>query len=60
MTQQKGVTLIEVMLVLAIASLLILLGIRQYQSYKGDINIKQFNYDIDKIFKAMKEFYSTN
>lgn len=58
--QHAGLTLIEVMLVLAIAASFIILGLRQYQIWKADSDIRQLRYHVDSLFDAMSGFYKSN
>jgi len=55
--RHTGLTLLETMLVLAIASLLILLGLRQYQTYLLDAQIQQVKANVDTIMQGMLFFY---
>lgn len=55
-----GVTLLEAMLVLAIASTIILLGIRQYSSYQLDRDAFALKYNVDVLFQAMRNYYYAN
>lgn len=55
-----GITLIEVMLVMVIASTLILMGIRMYTQYQRDAEIIEMKYNIDALFQAMSKYYYAN
>ena len=59
-SQAAGITIFEVLLVLVIASLFIVMGLKQYQSYKFDANINQLEYNIDQLFGAMAGYYRAN
>lgn len=60
MNTSKGLTLLEVMLVLAIASVILILGMSQYQSLQIDQNIKQANYNVDYLFQGLRNYYYAN
>lgn len=53
----SGMTLIEVILVLAIAASLILAGLRMYQSSKTDNDYLILRSNVDFLFQAMKGYY---
>ncbi len=52
-----GMTLLEVMLVFAIAAALILAGLRVYQSSERDKNYLILRSNVDFLFQAMKQYY---
>lgn len=54
---QRGMTLIEIMLVLAIASSLLIMGIRQYQSFQMQQQFQQVAYNVDLIFQGLSHYY---
>lgn len=56
---QKGMTLLEVILVLAIASTFVAMGFRVYQGFNADRNLQQINYNVDVLFQGLKAFYSS-
>lgn len=58
--RQKGVTLLEIMLVLAIGSSLILLGVRQYQQYRQEQYPQELKLKIDQLFQAAAAYYHAN
>jgi prepilin-type N-terminal cleavage/methylation domain-containing protein len=58
--KQSGFTLLESMLVLAIASSILLLSVRQYQSYKIDSDVNQVLYNVDQLFQAASYYYQAN
>jgi Tfp pilus assembly protein PilE len=60
MKKYAGVTLLEMMLVLAIAAALLAFGLNQFQQYSRDATVKQLQYNVDKIFVAMSQFYQAN
>lgn len=57
---QTGVTLLEALLVLVIASSLVYLALKQYEVFKtaGDVQALQAN--VDDLFQAMSQFYKAN
>jgi len=56
----RGMTLPEVLLVLAIAGTIMVFGIRQYVSFKSDADVQQLQANIDQLFQAMTAFYIAN
>ena len=56
----QGVTLLEILLVLAIAAAIILFAIRQYTRYERERNIQLLAYHIDTVFRAMRDYYYVN
>jgi type II secretory pathway pseudopilin PulG len=60
MQAQQGLTIIEILLVLVIASTLILMGLRQYQSYRFDADVAQLKYNVDTLFQSMLSYFRAN
>lgn len=58
--QERGVTILEIILVLAISSAILLLSVKQYQSYKVDSDVNQVLYNVDQIFQAASYYYQAN
>lgn len=56
----KGVTLLEILLVLAIAASIIVLGIQQYASYQSYRDGEALKYNVDVLFQAATNFYRAN
>ncbi len=54
---QQGLSLLETMLVLAIAALLVVLSIRQYQAWQADLAVEQVKANVNAIFNAMTYYY---
>ena len=54
---QIGLSLIEVMLVLAVAASMLVFGIRQYQQFKLQQDIRQVQQTIDSLFVALGHYY---
>ena len=55
-----GITLLEVLLVLAISGSAFILGLRMYYTFKTDQDVMQVQANVDAIFKAMSDFYRSN
>lgn len=58
--KHAGVTLIEIILVIVIGAAIIILGMRQYQSFRIDADVQQLKYNVDMIFQAMADYYQAN
>ena len=58
--QHAGATLIEIILVIVIASAIIYLSIQQYLSFRRDADAAQVQSNVNAIFQAMTAFYRTN
>lgn len=58
--QQVGMSLVEVLLVLAVATASLLAGVRQYQLYLRDVEYRQVQQNVDNIFQALGQFYMQN
>lgn len=58
--QQRGITLLETMLVSVIASAILILSYQQYRSYKLDSDINQVKYNVDQLFQAASYYYQAN
>jgi len=56
----KGITLLEAMLALAIATAIILLGLKNYFQYKRDRDAFALKYNVDMLFQAMRNYYYAN
>lgn len=55
-----GFTLLEIMLVLVIAASLLMLGYKFYLSIKSDADVRQIQYNVDRVFAAASEYYQAN
>lgn len=55
--RESGLSLLELLLVLAIAGVLIVMGIRQYQILKIDADSRQVQANVDTLFQAAVKFY---
>ncbi len=60
MKRYLGITLIEVILVLVVASAIIAMSIRFYTYLKSDSDVMQVRANVDAIFVAMKDYYHVN
>lgn len=58
--KHTGITIFEMLLVLAIAMSILLLSIKQYQSYKIDSDVSQVRYNVDQLFQAASYYYQGN
>lgn len=58
--KQKGVTLIEILLALAIAAGMAVIGIRQYQTFKADSDIQVAQANLDQLFLALSQYYKAH
>lgn len=58
--RQRGVSLLELMLALAVASLLIVLGLRMYQSFTVDQEAMQLQANVNTLFLAAGNYYRAN
>lgn len=58
--KNKGVTLIEVLLVLAVAASILILSVKQYQSMSLDANVQQVQANVDTLFQSMSYYYKAN
>lgn len=56
----NGITLLEAMLALGIATTIVLLGIKNYTQYKRDRDAFALKYNVDMIFQAMRNYYYAN
>lgn len=56
----QGVTLLEILLVLAISSAIILFGIQQYTSYQSNIYQDQLRHNVDSLFQGLANYYRAN
>lgn len=55
--KQIGVTLLEVMLVLAIGASLLVFAISQYKQFKDQQDVRQLQLNLDKLFSALSHYY---
>jgi prepilin-type N-terminal cleavage/methylation domain-containing protein len=57
---QRGVTLLEIMLVLVIGAMLLIFGLRQYQMYREDADARLLMNNINALMLATARFYQAN
>jgi len=60
MKKQSGMTLLEIMLVLAIIASIIVLSFTQYQSLKIDQNAQQLLANVEYLIQGAKSYYQAN
>jgi|GEM_PF-2384946 len=56
----RGVTLLEIMLVLVIAASFILLGLQTFRQFSLQGNINKASYNVNVLFKALRGYYLSN
>lgn len=54
----QGATLLEMLLVTAIGVSLLVVGMRQYQTFKLDVDIQQLQSNVNVLFQAMARYYT--
>tara|TARA_R110000868_G_scaffold108769_3_gene296632 strand:+ start:1840 stop:2658 length:819 start_codon:yes stop_codon:yes gene_type:complete len=59
-TKMTGVTMLEVLLVLAIGSAMIIAALRLNQTFKREAEISTLRFNVDQIFQAAAGFYQAN
>ncbi len=57
---QKGITLLEFMLVMAIGTSMILLSLKMYESYKLEQSFDTLQGNVDILFQALGKYYKAN
>lgn len=55
-----GITLLEIMLVLAIAMSLLMLGLRLYNQFQYELKIFKIRHTVDQLFQAMYMYHQAN
>lgn len=55
-----GVTLLEIMLVMVIASALLVMSIKQYEIYRRDADVSQALFNVNQVFYAAALYYQAN
>lgn len=58
--RQSGLSLVEALLVLIIATSILFFSLRQYEVFRRDADIQQVKANVDVLFVAMAEFYKAN
>lgn len=59
-TRLRGLTLLETMLVLAIAASIILMGLKQYELQDTEKNYLLLKYNVEELFQGLKQYYQVN
>lgn len=57
---QQGATLLEVMLVMGMAGIIFILGLKMIQSYQNTAQLEQLRYNVDQLFQAASNYYKAN
>lgn len=57
---EHGFSILEVLLVLAIAAMIIVMGIRAFSNMSRDNELNKVKYNVDTIFQSMLGFYHAN
>lgn len=60
LSSQEGMTLLELMLVLAISGAILVSGLNLYQSFMVDVNAQQLKYNVDVLFQGLANYYKSN
>ena len=58
--RQQGVTLLEVLLVIAIGAAILLLSLNQYVVFRRDADVRQVQYNVDILFQALAQYFRAN
>lgn len=56
----QGITLLEILLVMAISSAIIVFGIQQYNSYQNNLYQNQLRHNVDSLFQGLANYYRAN
>jgi type II secretory pathway pseudopilin PulG len=56
----RGMTLLEVLLVIVIGIAILILGFRQYQNIKAESDFQIIQYNVDTLFSAMSLYFQAN
>lgn len=59
-TNQSGLTLLEVLLVLVLITTIVLFSLRQYEIFKLDAEVKQVRANVDNLLQAGANYYQAN
>lgn len=57
---QRGVSLVEALLVLIIGASILFFSLRQYEVFRRDADVQQVQANVDMLFLAMTQFYRAN
>ena len=58
--QHSGLTLLEVLLTMAVAGSILVMGFKQYQVFKLDSELRKVAYNLDSLFLAASYYYHAN
>lgn len=58
--RQQGLSIWEALLAIAAGAMLIVIGLRQYQSYQQYAELERLKQNVDMIFQAMNAYYKAN
>jgi prepilin-type N-terminal cleavage/methylation domain-containing protein len=58
--RKQGVTLLEVLLVIAIGAAILLLSLNQYFVYRRDADVRQVQYNVNTLFQALGQYFRAN
>ncbi|OGT45904.1 MAG: hypothetical protein A3E83_02345 [Gammaproteobacteria bacterium RIFCSPHIGHO2_12_FULL_41_20] len=58
--RDAGVTLLEVMLVLAIGAMIVVLSLRSYFTYRANTDVTEVQRNVDTLFQALQFYYRAN
>src|SRR5678815_4964824 len=58
--KHAGMTLVEIMLVITIASAIVYMSINQYLSYRYNADVTQVQANVNMLFQSMSSFYKAN
>jgi len=59
-TAQTGMTLLEALLVIAVAAFLLVMGMRVYKSFEMEKEAQQLKLNVNILFQALSSFYRAN
>lgn len=58
--RERGISLVEMLLVLILGGAIIFLSMRQYQVFRQDADVQQLEANVDTLFQAMTQYYRAN
>ncbi len=59
-SDELGVTLLELILALVIAVTIVLLSFKQYQAFRADEDVQEIQYNLDTLFQGLAGYYKAN
>jgi len=60
MKKTLGISIIETLLLIVASSLIVIMGIRQYISYRLDADVTLIKYNTDALFSALSSYFQAN